>query len=101
MEADSKWLAANEQHWTKGRFDSLNSNKSSTGGGMAEMNDASEGGNSTATSVYEDADCGAGAGKGDESAGAGSLHRRSTSSLNKSEHLYSKLDLLIVSLLLI
>lgn len=64
---------------------------------MAEMNDASEGGNSTATSVYEDADCGAGAGKGDESgAGAGSLHRRSTSSLNKSEHLYSKLDLLIV-----
>lgn len=93
MEEDSKWLAQHEVHWQKNRFDSLNSTKSS-----AELNEpyCSEH-NSTATSVYEDADC---VGRSEDAVMMNSsLHLKSSSqSLNKSDqHLYSEfinLDLL-------
>lgn len=79
MEEDSKWLAQKEHHWHKNRFDSLNSAKSSD---MYSEHD------STATSVYEDADCGAGT-KSDEL--GFSLRQQSSQSLNKSDqHLYSE-----------
>jgi len=72
MEADSKWLAQNEFHWHKNRFDSLNSAKSS------DVSCSEH--DSTATSVYEDADCG---GKSEEPTFG--------QSLNKSDqHLYSE-----------
>lgn len=92
MEEDSKWLAQNEVHWNKNRFDSLNSAKSS------ELNDiqyCSEQ-DSTTTSVYEDADCGGG--RSDELL-TGSLRQHSSQSLNKSDqHLYSKSAILFLFL---
>ena len=97
MEEDSKWLAENEfrTEWSRNRFDSLNSAKSLD---LNDMMYCSEQ-DSTTTSIYEDADCGAGGGRvGNSSIGSRSdeLATSSQQSYNKSDqHLYSKQFFLI------
>ena len=110
MEADSKWLAANEAHWQQqtttattttagaaakntnntNRFDSLNSTTSTKSGSSSlnELNSSSQhnnhSGTATSSSVYEDADCGGG-GTGSALSGGIKDQHLTVGSLHRSE----------------